>query len=98
MNQAVLNAERNRLQILTATGPINALPAFDNEQRTVRCALNQLAVTVEKLIFEPVQLDSSMRAAVAIHINLSVALNREHAVIAEFEALGLIFAEIIDVA
>ena len=98
MDQPLLNAERNRLQILTATWPENAFATFDEKQCAVRRALNQLAFAVEKLIFEPVQLDPSMRAAVAIYINLPVALNCEHTVVAEFEAFSLVFAESIDVA
>jgi hypothetical protein len=97
MDQPLLNAERNRLQILTATWPENAFATFDEKQCAVRRALNQLAFAVEKLIFEPVQLDPSMWTAVPIYVNLSVTLNRKHTVVAELEALGAIFADVVDV-
>lgn len=59
-------------------------------------ALNKHAVEIQEFIFQPVQFNAKMRAAVQIQIDTVIALYRKIAVVINLEALGGTFGDFVD--
>lgn len=80
---------RDNLQLLAATGTGDTDPGFDFKQRAVGGALNQCFVSIQKLVFEPVQLHAQMRAGIAIDVNPAVAFYGKQAAAIDLETSDL---------
>src|SRR5690606_32879430 len=72
-NQSVADLHPHSLQGFAEAGAGETVAGFDRKERAVGGALDQRAVAIEKLVGNPVQLTTQMRAGVAVVVQLVVA-------------------------
>jgi len=73
----VLDPDRQGFEALAGTGAENTLTGINQKARVMHRTLYQRALDIEKLMVDPVERRSGMRAAVAISKKLAIVSNHE---------------------
>ncbi len=72
-----LDPDRQGFETLAGTGAVNTLTGINQKARVMHRTLYQRTLDIEKLMIDPVEWRSGMRAAVAISKKLTIASNYE---------------------
>lgn len=68
-------------------GAGDTFTCFDNKECAVVCALDHTAAAVKKLVFDPFERNTQVRAAIAIEINFTLLFDRKQFVLFQGKAL-----------